>query len=88
MISSFTRSTGSAVGQVVGKTVSKTVGKNVFVAVGLAFTVIDMVNLVQEWNKSLPTIDMINNFIKELKSEANLVEYEYNNRKKICQLLL
>jgi len=69
-VSSLIRSTGPAVG--------KNVLKGVSAVAGLAFTVIDVVNLVQDWNKSHPTIDVINNLIEELKSDANLVQSIYN----------
>jgi hypothetical protein len=69
-MSSIIRSTGPAVG--------KNVFKGVSAVAGLAFTAIDVVNLVQDWNKSHPTIDVINNLIEELKSDANLVQSIYN----------
>ncbi len=70
MVKSLIRSTGPAVG--------KNVLKGVSAVAGLAFTVIDVVNLVQDWNKSHPTIDVINNLIEELRSDANLVQSIYN----------
>jgi len=79
-VKSLIRSTGSAIGKVSFKGVSA--------VTGLAFTAIDVVDLVQDWNKSHPTIDEINNLIEVLNSNANSVQFEYDMMETTCKRIL
>ena len=41
---------------------------------GLVFTAIDVVNLVKDWNKTHPTIDVINRLIEDLEKDLVIIQ--------------
>jgi hypothetical protein len=43
-------------------------------ALGLLFTVVDAVVLVQDWNKAHPTVEAINGLVEDLESDSKLIQ--------------
>ena len=53
---------------------SKLLYGSLSVAIILVFSVIDIVNLVKDWNKKHPTVDVINQLIEDLQKDLKFIK--------------